>query len=78
MELSAAEEYAIRIIAAESALQHAARDETPAARPSASTAITPDGKASSPAPVAGGTATPEANHPAPDPAPRHAPRSTHP
>ena len=81
MELSAAEEYAIRIIAAESALQYAARDETPAARPSASTAVTPDGKASSAAPVAGGTdasrptlapggtATPETNHPAPIPIP---------
>lgn len=81
MELSAAEEYAIRIIAAESALQHAARDEAPAARPSASTAVTPDGKAGSPAPAAGGTdasrpilapggtATPEANHPAPIPLP---------
>ena len=69
MELSAAEEYAIRIIAAESALQHAARDEAPAARPSASTAVMPDGKASSPASVAGGTATPETNHPAPIPLP---------
>lgn len=38
MELSAAEEYAIRIIAAESALQHAARDEAPAARLSSSPA----------------------------------------
>ena len=81
MELSAAEEYAIRIIAAESALQHAARDEAPAARPSASTAVTPDGKAGSPAPVAGGTdasrptlapggtATTETNHPVPIPLP---------
>ena len=55
MELSAAEEYAIRIIAAESALQHAKRDEAPVVRPSAALAVTPDGKASSPAPVAGGT-----------------------
>ena len=81
MELSAAEEYAIRIIAAESALQHAARDEAPAARLSSSPASAPDGKASSPAPVAGGTvanrptlapggtATPETNHPAPIPLP---------
>lgn len=52
MELSAAEEYAIRIIAAESALQYAARDEAPAARLSSSHASAPDGKASSPAPVA--------------------------
>lgn len=81
MELSAAEEYAIRIIAAESALQHAARDEAPAARHSSSPASAPDGKASSPALVAGGTvancptlapggtATPETNHPAPIPLP---------
>lgn len=81
MELSAAEEYAIRIIAAESALQYAARDEAPAARPSSSLAGAPDGKASSPALVAGGTAAirptlasggtaaHEANHPAPIPLP---------
>ena len=81
MELSAAEEYAIRIIAAESALQYAVRDEAPAARPSSSLAGAPDGKASSPALVAGGTvancptlapggtATPETNHPAPIPLP---------
>ena len=81
MELSAAEEYAIRIIAAESTLQHAARDEAPAARLSSTPAGAPDGKASSPAPVAGGTgasrptlapdgtATPETNHPAPIPLP---------
>ena len=81
MEHSAAEEYAIRIIAAESALQYAARDEAPAARPSSSLVGAPDGKASSPALVAGGTvanrptlapggtATPETNHPAPIPLP---------
>ena len=69
VELSAAEEYAIRIIAAESALQYAARDETPAARPSASPAGAPDGKESSPALAPGGTATPETNHPAPIPLP---------
>lgn len=69
MELSAAEEYAIRIIAAESTLQHAARGEAPAARLSSSPASAPDGKAGSPAPVAGGTATPEANRPAPLPLP---------
>lgn len=81
MELSAAEEYAIRIIAAESALQHAARDEAPAARLSSTPASAPDGKAGSPAPVAGGTdasrpalapggtATTETNHPAPIPLP---------
>lgn len=81
VELSAAEEYAIRIIAAESALQHAARDEAPAARLSSSPAGAPDGEASSPALVAGGTdasrptlapggtATTETNHPAPIPLP---------
>ena len=81
MELSAAEEYAIRIIAAESALQYAARDEAPAARLSSSPASAPDGKASSPALVAGGTAAirstlapggtdaHEANHLAPIPLP---------
>lgn len=81
MKLSAAEEYATRIIAAESALQHAACDEAPAARLSSSPASAPDGKASSPAPVVGGTdasrptlapggtATPETNHPAPIPPP---------
>lgn len=69
MELSAAEEYAIRIIAAESALQYAARDEAPTARLSSSPASTPDGKAGSPATVAGRTATPETNHPAPIPLP---------
>ena len=81
MELSAAEEYAIRIIAAESALQYAVRDEAPTARPSSSLAGAPDGKASSPALVAGGTvasrptlapggtATTETNHPAPIPLP---------
>lgn len=81
MELSATEEYAIRIIAAESTLQHAARDEAPAARLSSTPASAPDGKAGSPAPVAGGTdascptlapggtATPETNHPAPIPLP---------
>ena len=85
VELSAAEEYAIRIIAAESALQYAARDEAPAARLFSSPAGAPDGKASSPAPVAGGTdasrptlaqggtATPEANHPAPIPLPASLP-----
>lgn len=81
MELSIAEEYAIRIIAAESALQYAVRDGAPAARLSSSPAGAPDGKASSPALVAGGTvanrptlapggtATPETNHPAPIPLP---------
>lgn len=81
MELSAAEEYAIRIIAAESTLQHVARDEAPAARLSSTPASAPDGKAGSPAPVAGGTdasrptlapggtAAPETNHPAPIPLP---------
>ena len=65
MELSAAEEYAIRIIAAESALQHAKRDEAPAARPSASPAGAPDGKVSCPTLAPGGTAAHEANHPVP-------------
>ena len=69
MELSAAEEYAVRIIAAESTLQHAARDEAPATRPSSSLAGAPDGKASSPTLAPGGTATPETNHPAPIPLP---------
>ena len=65
MELSAAEEYAIRIIAAESALQHAKRDEAPAARPSASPAGEAEGKVSCPTLAPGGTAAHEANHPVP-------------
>ena len=65
VELSAAEEYAIRIIAAESALQHAKRDEAPAARPSASPAGAPDGKVSCPTLAPDGTAAHAANHPVP-------------
>ena len=65
MELSAAEEYALRIIAAESALQHAARDEAPAARPTATPAIAREGDSGCQAPVASGTDIPGTTHPTP-------------
>lgn len=65
MELSAAEEYALRIIAAESALQHAALDEAPAARPTATPAVAREGESGCQAPVASGTAIPGTTHPTP-------------
>ncbi|WP_297156913.1 nucleotidyltransferase family protein [uncultured Ellagibacter sp.] len=68
MELSAAEEYALKIIAAESALQHAARDDDPASMP--------EGEASYPTLAASETVAPASNHLAASPS-ATTPPSTH-